>query len=78
MKKLLATVGIMIFLFGAATGAFAAKKDVVKIGYLRNCNKKLARRDEFFGVSGKFNYLQFIAVGSGFSASAQRRSNSCR
>jgi NitT/TauT family transport system substrate-binding protein len=35
MKKLLATVGIMIFLFGAATGAFAAKKDVVKIGYLR-------------------------------------------
>ena len=34
MKKLLATVGIMIFLFGAATGAFAAE-DVVTIGYLR-------------------------------------------
>lgn len=34
MKKLLATLGIMIFLLGAATGAFAAQ-DVVKIGYLR-------------------------------------------
>jgi len=34
MKKLLVTVGIMIFLLGAATGAFAAQ-DVVKIGYLR-------------------------------------------
>jgi len=34
MKKLLATVGIMIFLLGAAAGAFAAQ-DVVKIGYLR-------------------------------------------
>jgi NitT/TauT family transport system substrate-binding protein len=36
MKKLLAAVGIMIFLFGAAAGAFAvAAQDVVKIGYLR-------------------------------------------
>jgi NitT/TauT family transport system substrate-binding protein len=34
MKKVLAAVGIMIFLFGAATGVFAAK-DVVTIGYLR-------------------------------------------
>jgi NitT/TauT family transport system substrate-binding protein len=34
MKKLVAAVGIMIFLFGAATGALAAQ-DVVKIGYLR-------------------------------------------
>ena len=34
MKKLLATVCLVMFLFGAATGAMAAK-DVVKIGYLR-------------------------------------------
>jgi len=34
MKKLLATVGMVIFLLGAATGALAAQ-DVVKIGYLR-------------------------------------------
>jgi len=34
MKKVLAAIGIMVFLFGAATGAFAAK-DVVTIGYLR-------------------------------------------
>jgi NitT/TauT family transport system substrate-binding protein len=34
MKKLLATVGIIIFLLGAAAGGFAAQ-DVVKIGYLR-------------------------------------------
>jgi NitT/TauT family transport system substrate-binding protein len=34
MKKTLAIVGIVIFLLGAATGAFAAG-DVVKIGYLR-------------------------------------------
>ena len=34
MKKVLAALGIMVVLFGAATGAFAAK-DVVTIGYLR-------------------------------------------
>jgi NitT/TauT family transport system substrate-binding protein len=34
MKRVLAAVGIIIFMFGAATGAFAAK-DVVTIGYLR-------------------------------------------
>jgi len=33
MKKILATVCMVMFLFGAATGAFAGK-DVVKIGYL--------------------------------------------
>ena len=34
MKKVLATVGIMIFLFGAAAGAFAAQ-DVVRIVIVR-------------------------------------------
>jgi NitT/TauT family transport system substrate-binding protein len=34
MKKLLAAIGIVVFLFGAASGAVAAE-DVVKIGYLR-------------------------------------------
>jgi NitT/TauT family transport system substrate-binding protein len=34
MKKVLAAIGIMVFLFGAVTGAFAAQ-EVVKIGYLR-------------------------------------------
>ncbi|MCJ7664344.1 MAG: ABC transporter substrate-binding protein, partial [Desulfobacterales bacterium] len=34
MKKLLATIGMVIVLLGAATGAFAAK-EAVKIGYLR-------------------------------------------
>ena len=34
MKKVLAAIGIVVFLFGVATGAFAAQ-DVVKIGYLR-------------------------------------------
>jgi NitT/TauT family transport system substrate-binding protein len=34
MKKIVATIGMVIFLLGAATGAFAAE-DVVKIGYLR-------------------------------------------
>jgi NitT/TauT family transport system substrate-binding protein len=34
MKKILATVSIVVFLLSAATGAFAAQ-DVVKIGYLR-------------------------------------------
>jgi ABC-type nitrate/sulfonate/bicarbonate transport system substrate-binding protein len=34
MKKVVAAIGIMVFLFGAAAGVFAAE-DVVKIGYLR-------------------------------------------
>lgn len=34
MKKVVAAIGIMTFLFGAATGVFAAE-DMVKIGYLR-------------------------------------------
>lgn len=34
MKKIMATVSMVMFLFGAAAGAFAAQ-DVVKIGYLR-------------------------------------------
>jgi NitT/TauT family transport system substrate-binding protein len=34
MKKIVATIGMVIFLLGAATGAFATE-DVVKIGYLR-------------------------------------------
>jgi len=34
MKRLLATIGMVIVLLGAATGAFAAK-EAVKIGYLR-------------------------------------------
>jgi NitT/TauT family transport system substrate-binding protein len=34
MKKVVAAMGIMIFLFGAAAGVFAGE-DVVKIGYLR-------------------------------------------
>jgi NitT/TauT family transport system substrate-binding protein len=34
MKKVLAAIGIVVFLFGVATGALAAQ-DVVKIGYLR-------------------------------------------
>jgi NitT/TauT family transport system substrate-binding protein len=65
MKKLLATVGIMIFLCGSATGAYAAQ-DVVRIGYLgivMDLPTFVAQEKGFFAEEGL--KVELIPINSG-------------